>query len=463
MKKINILFRIAVLIVFLGSINACSTDDLEPTLAQNKNINGGLTSVENIHSLIKGAYSGLTVSGYYGRDYIINNEVRSDNCFSNGNSGRFTTQASFSYNENTGYFWDDAYEVIANANVIIGLDLEELDGDTDWARHIQGQAYALRALCHFDMVKQYGQQHVGGTLGVPYVTEFKGEDLFPARNTVTEVRDFILQDLNTAFDLMDASYDESTEFFTKYAAKALEANVAIYFEQWATAQAACEEVINNGGYSIISANDYVSHWTSDMSANSIFELAFNSTDNQGINGLAYIYRTTGGGSYGDVQVIDEVINLYDAADVRAGILGYEGVMLRNIGKYPDNQGYDNVVVMRYEEVILNYAEALFELSATGIGGLSALDYLNQIPENRGLGAGYYATASKDNILEERRKEFIFEGKRFEELVRMGKDIEKLYLQQNFAATIPYGDYRLAWPIPSAEMDANSNMVQNDGY
>jgi len=87
--------------------------------------------------------------------------------------------------------------------------------------------------------------------------------------------------------------------------------------------------------------------------------------------------------------------------------------------------------------------------------------LNLIPSNRG--ASLYTTINENNILLERRKEFIFEGKRFEELTRMGRDIEKLYLQQNFAATIPYGDYRLAWPVPQAEIDANSNMMQNEGY
>jgi len=462
MKKISILFRIAVLLVFMGSINACTTDDLEPTVAQNKSVEKGITTVDNIYGIIKGAYSGLTASGYYGRDYIINNEVRSDNCFSNGNSGRFTTQAGFTYDARTGYFWDNAYYVIANANVIIGIDVEELEGDVDRAKHIQGQAYALRALAHFDLVKQYGQQHAGGTLGVPYVKEFKGDNLYPARNTVAEVLNFIMEDLNKAFNLMDEAYDESTEFFTKYAVKALESNVAVYFEMWPEAIAACEAVINTTDYSIIPAADYVNHWTQDMSANSVFELAFNSTDNRGNTGLAYIYRTTGGGSYGDVQVIDDVVNLYETGDVRADILGYEGVMLRNIGKYPNNQGYDNVIVVRYEEVILNYAEALWrEGQTSGLGLGSALEVLNLIPSNRG--ASLYTTINENNILLERRKEFIFEGKRFEELTRMGRDIEKLYLQQNFAATIPYGDYRLAWPVPQAEIDANSNMMQNEGY
>lgn len=456
MIKLNNIYRIALAAVLTLSAGACNTSDLDPSTEQNKPVEGGITSVSNLEGILKGMYSRMTGSGYYGRDYIVTNEVRSENCFSNGNSGRFTTQASLTYNANTGFFWDDAYRVIASANIIIGQDTSVLTGDLDYAAHIQGQAYAARALAHFDLLKQYGQQNAGGTLGVPYITEFKGEDLFPSRNTVQENLASIYADLDMAFQMMDDAYfDSSKEFMSRYAAKALESRVAVYFEDWNRAIAASEAVINSGLYSIIAAGDYVGHWGSDGSSNSIFELAFSATDNAGINGLAYIYRTTGGGSYGDIQVVDEVIDFYDDADVRKGILGYEDDMLRNIGKYPDNQGYDNVSLIRYEEVILNYAEALFET------GGDALTQLNLIATNRGLPA--YGSVTKDIILDERRREFMFEGFRFDDLMRTGMDIEKISLQQNFAATVPYGDSRLAWPIPQAEINANSNMVQNNGY
>ena len=106
-------------------------------------------------------------------------------------------------------------------------------------------------------------------------------------------------------------------------------------------------------------------------------------------------------------------------------------------------------------MILNYAEALFET------GGDALTQLNKIPSNRG--ASLYATATKDNIINERRKELIFEGFRYDDLLRTGKAIVKFSLQQNITSTIPYGDPRMTWAIPIAEMNANSNMVQNAGY
>ncbi|WP_421918703.1 RagB/SusD family nutrient uptake outer membrane protein [Marinifilum sp.] len=456
MKKLNILLKITMLFVFVLAINACTTDDLDPSTEQNKAVEGGIASAENLYGVLKGAYSRLTQSGYYGRNYIINNEVRSDNCFANGNSGRFVVEAAFNYSATTLSFWDEAYEVIGSANIIINLNPDDLTGDSDYIKHIQGQAYVLRALTHFDLVKQFGQQHAGGNLGVPYVKEFKGDDLFLARNTVDECKTFIMQDLETGFAMMNKDYDISKEFVSKYAAKAIESRVAVYFEDWSAAISACEAVIASGDYSIMTESGYVASFTTKQAANSIFELAFSATDSRGINGLAYIYRTTGGGSYGDIQVIDEVIDIYDDGDVRADILGYEGTMLRNIGKYPDNLGNDNVVVIRYEEVILNYAEALFET-----GDSDALDQLNLITSNRGATA--HTEITKMIILDERRKEFIFEGMRFDDLVRAKQDIEKKSMQQNFLETIPYGDYRLAFPIPIEEIDANSNIDQNKNY
>ena len=93
MKKINRIY----LLVFIGliSFSGCTTDDLDPTLEQEKSVEGSITDVSNLYGIIKGAYSIMTGSGYYGRDIIVTNEVRTDNCFSNGNSGRFTTEATF--------------------------------------------------------------------------------------------------------------------------------------------------------------------------------------------------------------------------------------------------------------------------------------------------------------------------------------------------------------------------------
>ena len=217
------------------------------------------------------------------------------------------------------------------------------------------------------------------------------------------------------------------------------------------------------GYTIVPGASFVSSWTTKENTNSIFELAFASDDALSSNSLQYIYRFPGDApaGYGDVEVESSVINIFEATDVRRGILGYQdaGTRLRNMGKYPDTAtGTDNIPLIRYEEVVLNYAEALFELNNADP---MALTNLNLITSNRGASA--YAAATKDNILLERRKELMFEGFRFDDMMRTGKDVVVLGSNQNVIETLTYPNDKFVYPIDIAEMDANSNMVQNAGY
>ncbi|MGA8855494.1 MAG: RagB/SusD family nutrient uptake outer membrane protein [Christiangramia sp.] len=451
-----------ILMVALLAMGSCSTEDLDPTLDQQKEEGDAIAMVSDLEALLKGGYNRMSSAGYYGRDYLVTNEVRTPNVFSNGNSGRFTTQAAFEQLPNGIYIWDNAYGVIAIANVIIGTDLSTLEGDEATGKHIQGQAYAMRALAHYDLLLTYGQQYVGGDLGVPYIKEFKGDNDIPSRESVDSNIENIMSDLQMAYDLMDGgSFNSglisSKEFMSKYTAKALESRVAVQFEMWEEARDAAEIVINSGNYSIVPASDYVSSFDVDGGSNSIFEIAQSDVDYPGSDRIDFIYR---GLTYGDIEVIPAVLDIYPEADVRNDILGIEldrsgAEMLRNFGKYPNIAA--NIIVIRYEEVVLNYAEALYELGETD----EALEWLNMLATNRNLAE--YSTVTKEDILSERRRELIFEGLYYWDLLRTGSDIEKVSPLQNISETIPFGDYRLAYPIPLSEIDANSNMEQNPGY
>ncbi|PGH37300.1 MAG: RagB/SusD family nutrient uptake outer membrane protein, partial [Candidatus Nephrothrix sp. EaCA] len=164
--------------------------------------------------------------------------------------------------------------------------------------------------------------------------------------------------------------------------------------------------------------------------------------------------------YGDIRALDNVADIFSGADVRRKIIGqqpFETNVLRNIGKYPDIKGTNNIPLARYEEVILNYAEALFELGDNS----EATAQLNLIASNRG--ATPYAKVTKEDILAERRKELMFEGFIFDDLMRTKKGIPKVSEQQSKQYPISYGDSRLALPIPIGEINSNPNMVQNHGY
>ena len=468
MKKYLILFIFA-LSTFIIS---CSKDDLEPTVAQNKDVETGISTIDDLQGVLCGAYNRMTQFPYYGRDMIVYGELRSDNMYANGSSGRFLTTAGMNMttqDANPDQTWLQIYATIASANVVISKKDVSFPGDaTEQVRkkNIVGQAYAIRALCHYDLLRLFGQQHVtnGNNLGVPYVSEFKGSNALPTRNTVDEVKAAIYQDLTTALTYLDPTFsDAKKQFISVYAVAAIRARVAIYFGDWSTAKTACETIINSNEFQIVSQANYVASWSQKGPVNSIFELAFSSTDQLGNTGIQFIYR---GAAYGDVRVLDNIRTIFDAGDVRNSneMINYDPAApayLTCMGKYPSANYSDDIFLCRYEEVILNYAEALYELNNTDP---NALTTLNLIPAQRG--ANPYATISKDNILLERRKELCFEGFRFDDLARTHKNMPLVdAVKQTFdRPDAPvYGAYNYAFPIPQNEINANANCVQNYGY
>ena len=469
------------LLIFASSalIVSCGESDLEPTLALDKDLDSGITSDADLGFVLNSAYDRMSVTGYYGRNSIIMGDVRTDNAYSNMNSGRFA-DSDMDYSSNGAGPWSDIYRVIAITNIVINADASALTGDPARISHIQGQAHALRALAHFDLLQDYGQHFITGqggadALGVPYVKTYKDPAyLEPARATVASNIGDIAADLTTGISLMSDSYNTSTSYMTKAGAYAVLARAALYAGSvdpslYATADSAAKWVIANSGATPVGASGFVSSYVTDNASNSIFELAFSGTDSRGINGIAYILRGT---SYGDVRILTgdganpDLLDIYDTDDVRGGsdMIGTAQGYPTMLGKFPTMNGEDNVALFRIEEMHLIAAET----SLRAGNAADALTYLNNIPAIRGLGAGYYASATMDNILLERRKEFAFEGLRFYDLSRMGMDMPLIdsfkQLNDDLTGTPPtYGSYRYAYPISLSERNANPNMVQNYGY
>ncbi len=450
-----------IIITVLIVLVSCSLNDLDPAVSNEKDIATNIRNLEDLQGIANGIYDRMTVITYYGRNQQIYGEVRADNCFANGRSGRFMSEAAMKVSPDASNGpWDAMYAVIASCNIIIGQDPAKLEGDQQKISQVIGQAYIARAMAHFDLLKLYGQQHTGGNLGIPYVKFYVTGQTAPTRNTVDENRTAIFEDIESGLALMTEANNPKTKLqISTFTSLALKARVALYFKEWEKAKSASLAVINSGKFSIVDSANYVASWKSKNNSNSIFELAFSTSDNLGINGLQNIYR---GSQYGDIDVLDNLLTVFDEKDVRrsVGMIGYETVSgvkrLRNLGKYPSADFSDNVVLFRIEEQYLILAEAKMEL-----GEPDALDFLNKIPAKRG--AELYSAATKENILKERRREFCFEGFRFDDLMRTGSDIPLVDPVKQTHGGPDYGSYNLAFPIPRVELNANSNMVQNNGY
>jgi hypothetical protein len=459
MKNLKTIF---IALIAITMITSC---ELDPEVLQEKTVEGSIQTTGDVQAIILGAYNRMTGSNYYGRNVIIFGEVRTDNTFPNGSSGRFVQEGSFkllaTYGNQRGA-WADMYRVIASANIVIGVNGENLQGEIVEFNHYKGEALTMRALAHFDALRLYGQMNIsnGTDLGIPYITEFKGDNLYPFRLSIDEVKDMIIQDLLAAKPLMDPAYDNALkQQFGSASPDALLSRVYLYFGMWTEARDAAQKVMSDGRYSIMSRSGYLSSFGTDGSTNTIMALANSETDNAGINSLGYIYLPT---NYGDVEVLQNALDIFEPGDIRGlgGIIDIdpEG-RIRNVGKYPSDLGYADVNLIRYEEIVLNHAEALWRLNSSDP---NVLVDLNSIATNRGATA--LTSVDLDVILNERRKELMFEGFRYDDLMRNGLPITKVDPKQLFPAPgIPYGDDRLAFPIPEDEMNANSNMSQNPSY
>lgn len=457
MKKILILLTI---FGILFSFSGCSKDKLVPNTDDNPD--AVIHKMADVNMLLVGAYNYMSDYRYYGRNMIIAGEVRADNVFSNGNSGRFTTMGEMNLLPETGdvgEMMQYMYGACQQPNIILNNTSPIDDEDPALLAHYQGEAHAIRALVHFDLLRLFGQQHVTGqggmnSLGVSYVKNFRNP-LYVERSTVAQNLADIYSDLDMALTLMNSSYDDTSKFrITKNAVYAIKARVATYFKDYPTAKVACEAILN--AYSV--SSNFVTSWTgSSASSNTIFGLAYNTSDNPGINGLYNIYNAT---SYGDIQVLNQFVSdaEFSATDVRSSIsmIKTVGGKLRNVGKYKTSNFTDYIRVFRYEEVVLNYAEAIMDTNPT-----LALTYLNSIPQSRN--GSTYTVANIDNILKERRKEFAFEGFRFFDLARTNRNIPVLDPVYQTHGGPSYGSFKYAFPIPIKEINNNPYTVQNYGY
>ena len=467
MKKI-ILKGLFSAVLIGGALSSCNDNSLEPTLTQSKDLEQNTNTLDDLRTVLAGGYDRMQHVNYYGRDIIIFGEARTDNAFSNANSNRFVTVSQMKMLVSDAYpsdTWNKIYQAIGNANIVINK--QGATGDAAQLDHLKGQAYAMRALGHFDLLRLFGQQFITGqggmgALGVPYVTTFRvAGNLFPSRESVQQNYDNIMKDLDQAIVLMNPSLDNQTKhYFTSYSAHALKARIATYFKKYDIAEKEAGIVVNSGRYTIATATNYANTFSQKSTANVIFSIAMNANDNLGNNSLANIYR---GAAYGDIVALKDLYDAYGNGDIRktATFISQNGTSTaeyRNIGKYPSTASpVDDVPVIRFEEVVLLYAEALLNNGKTP----EALIELNKIPSNRN--AAPYASATMQNILLERRKELAFEGFRFDDLARTGMDMPLVDNLRQRYGVVKFGEYKYAFPIPQAEISANNNVKQNFGY
>jgi len=443
-------------------------------------VSAAIETDNDMTDAINGMYTDMKSSSLFGRDVPVLGDLFSDNTYVLAtNSGRYLSENNFTMNNQNGEasdIWTQGYTCILQANRIINAPTSLSDAA---ANQLRGEAYTARALIYLTMVNFFGQPYTVAPTspGVPIVTGYQGPFTLPARNTVSDVYARIIKDLDSAYVLMpttaisSAYHPTNSEYIGKYVAKALEARAYLYEGDYADAITAAKLVVQNGGYTLTPSTGFAAYWANPAPQSgkleTMFEIALTLTSNNGTNGLDYIYSPSG---YGDIACTTDLWNQYSATDVRRSLIintTRYGLQTYVVNKYPNISSVsdrDDLKIIRYAEVLLTLAEAY---ARTGDNVNGAL-YLNMVAQQRDpsfLGYTDIGTALVNDVLNERRKEFAFEGLRYFDLTRQNIAYTRPVQSQGYSSlsAIPVGFTFKLLPIPYAEITANANVTQNPGY
>ena len=458
-----------------GATLLSSCDDYLTTLPSDSLVSeGAITTEEDTKTAVNGLYEGLISVGdsyYYGTDFITRPEVGGEDIQTRmvgdrtENFYRFTDRQSNARES----LWSVPYVVINRANVLLDAIESGSIPMTEVTKNSKGEALAIRALAHFNLLITYGtpyQKDNGVSLGVPVVTTVLDAASLPERLTVAQGYEAVLTDLTDALDFI--SEDKTYGHINLWGVKALIARVNLYKGNYEEAYKYAKDVIDHGGYNLVPNAEYISMWGQRENSESIFDLDLSSTMYGG--GRELIGSLVAPSSYGTMIATTDFLNLLneDPDDVRLGLLikDKDG-QKRVVNKYPELDGnifVNNIRVIRLSDIYLIGAEAALRKGTPDQN--SADEYLYQI-RHRANPNNTKITATLDLVKKERRKELVMEGHRLYDILRVGDTVERKggthFLNGEDLITVNWNDYRTIMPIPQAEIDANPQIKQNPSY
>ncbi len=435
-----------------------------------------LGNLKGVNAAMVGMYAQLRGVNYYGRGLFIYGDLSSDDVYlSKSNSNRFLSTFQRNYAANDADMlglWTAMYTAIAQANNILQA-VDKITATDQEKNTIKGQVLFVRALAYFDLLRVFAKpynQGGGSQAGVPLV--FTADvTAMPGRKTVGEVYTQIIKDLTDAKGLLAATDEDTKVTASKYAAAALLSRVYLYKEDYANVIAQANDV-TAAGYELVTAAELPGFYASTENSEEIFTVKVNAVESLGSNNLGNMYLKAG---YGDIRVSPDLVNVFDKTNdlrYKAFITPFPGIP----AEFQNTKftGQDNTLgmysakVLRLPEILFNRAEAY---AKTG-KNTEAMADLNAVRTKRGLPAlsGLSGALLVEEILAEKRREFMFEGFRFFDLTRIGKGVQRNYCNQITQVTVPKctlpaNDPKAIAPIPQAEIDANPGLKgqQNQDY
>ncbi len=389
---------------------------------------------EDARAVLMAAYESL---GVMDRSLFLYGELRGD-LLQGGltqSSDERNIMENNIYPDNSFCDWGNFYKVINYCNEVIKNTplVQKIDNTfTDFHKQsFMAEAYYLRSLCYFYLVRIYHE--------VPLMlepTDSDNTDVYLPKSSEEEVLNQIIKDLNE-----NRGYAPSGSFITiaenkgrvsKAAYDALLADIALWRFNYEEVLIHVEKIEADKTILLMPSAKWFEIFFPGNSLESIFEFQFDGNLDQP-NGT---YNLTQQNSlqYSSSQKANEmfahefVSELVRGEDVSIAKISEKNFIIwKYVGQAPDGktvrsgtERYScNWVVYRLADVLLMKAEALSQLGRYN----EALQIINQIRERANIATRNIAfnnVAFEDAILEERALEFAYEGKRWFDLLRMGR-------------------------------------------
>ncbi len=488
MRKILNISAAFLLLLVVG----CSNDYLNPVPQTSLSDLSVFDNKDRIVAQVNGMYAAVKNGWYLGGRFQSIVDLRGDNWvpLSNNSYVNFNTwnHLEISNTMEVNDVWQYIYASINTINIFMDGLRSNWDGGSlaskiteDEYNQFISEALCLRAMCYFDLVRLYAKPYIqgsGSNLGVPLRVKAEkssgGNDL--VRSTVAEVYTQILNDLDDAEPLAISDYDDATLNSTrvhKNTIIALKTKVLLTKGDWAGVVTESSKIVPSSapfvspsGVANALVSDWTSLWTSTPTPESIFSMPNTSLSNGGAQSAITWYFTADCPEAYYLAETSPVFAAMDPTDIRrSSMTEVAGTPNKYfLTKYTHLTTLaDWAPVIRYAEVLLNRAEAIVR-SGSAVTQ-DAVDLLNAV-RTRAFPTGGYTLASFASvddfytaILQERNFEFLGEGMRSFDLMRLNMDIPaKDGLLQGTVGAVPSTSSAYTFPIPSAELSMNKLCV-----
>jgi tetratricopeptide (TPR) repeat protein len=514
MKKFKNYFMNGLALLLVLFYASCDDDvPVENTNVLNPDIFFGTDS--QVEAAVNASYNQFQV--LYQRNGYILQDVISDEAVTSGDPN-YAPFNRFEFNptlENIALYWTACYNGIGACNFVIDNE-EKMRENSLQGRYTPsvvdnalGQAYYLRALYYYHLVKRFG--------GVPLKVDLGKATEDTPRSSSDEIYTQIISDLELSSQLTLPKGTTEVGRVTKEAAYAMLGKVYLHRERYTEAKQAFSNV---GNHSLLPIENYRDNFSESGEHNdeSMFEIGYNGAvgteaerwAQTGIGISEVTFRSQDYTGWANARPSAKVIAEFEEDDPRldqailidgdntygtgdafqfpcpgcvGGPVWYKFSQLYDEQNVSENSGV-NVRIMRYADVILMQAEVELALS----NNQGAIDFLNQIRDRAEM--PQYGTATMDArgfpvntpdqifnaIVHERFVELSGEQQRFDDLVRWDLDDQELSIFPDANFNNPDESLRLVrnydpnvhrvMPIPQNEIDANTAITeadQNNGY